>query len=194
MSARFWWSRSTSSDWTQVPGRQRKDLRGSDRPGLDRRFIRPLERICARRSRCPTPVRPSSPHFSNPLTARRSDEGVLIISGGLTIHTFQDWSAWGPETASKDVLDFEASIVSASEQPTVRLPSCFCFCVRLTQLAGNAETRTLQSARGADGASWLQSRSPRRRPLCADLGRRWSWRRRRSHGHLGHARCVSSTS
>ncbi|KAH6560625.1 hypothetical protein BASA60_000594 [Batrachochytrium salamandrivorans] len=35
------------------------------------------------------------------------DEGVLIISGGLTIHTFDDGDAWNPLTANPGYLDFE---------------------------------------------------------------------------------------
>jgi aromatic ring-opening dioxygenase catalytic subunit (LigB family) len=37
-------------------------------------------------------------------------EGVLIISGGLTIHTFQDWSAWNPDTAAQGFKDFENDV------------------------------------------------------------------------------------
>ncbi|KAK5671246.1 hypothetical protein BDV3_005919 [Batrachochytrium dendrobatidis] len=40
------------------------------------------------------------------------DENVLIISGGLTIHTFQDGDAWNPLTASPGYLDFENQIKS----------------------------------------------------------------------------------
>ncbi|KAH9819714.1 Extradiol ring-cleavage dioxygenase, class III enzyme, subunit B [Melampsora americana] len=39
-------------------------------------------------------------------------ENILILSGGLTVHTFRDWSEWKADTAGQPVLDFESSIVS----------------------------------------------------------------------------------
>jgi len=41
------------------------------------------------------------------------DEGVLILSGGLTIHTFKEWDAWNPKTAPQGFKDFEKSIVDS---------------------------------------------------------------------------------
>ncbi|KAH6580970.1 hypothetical protein BASA60_002645 [Batrachochytrium salamandrivorans] len=47
------------------------------------------------------------------------DEGVLIISGGLTIHTFDDGDAWNPLTANPGYLDFETQIKSGvTDSPT----------------------------------------------------------------------------
>jgi len=43
------------------------------------------------------------------------DEGILVLSGGLTIHTFQETDAWDPKKAPKGFLDFERSIVSSVE-------------------------------------------------------------------------------
>lgn len=48
---------------------------------------------------------------------RFSDEGVLIISGGLTVHTFEDFSAWEASTADAQYLDLHASILKAIESP-----------------------------------------------------------------------------
>jgi len=41
------------------------------------------------------------------------DEGVVILSGGLTIHTFKEVDAWNPQTAPQGFLDFEKSITDA---------------------------------------------------------------------------------
>lgn len=40
-------------------------------------------------------------------------EGVLIISGGLTIHTFDDFAAFSPDTAKPVYKEFEKSIIDA---------------------------------------------------------------------------------
>lgn len=40
-------------------------------------------------------------------------EGVLIIAGGLTIHTFRDHSAWSADTAADVYKTFERAIVDA---------------------------------------------------------------------------------
>ncbi len=42
------------------------------------------------------------------------DEGILILSGGLTIHTFKDFSAWSKSTAAQGYLDFETAIKEAA--------------------------------------------------------------------------------
>lgn len=41
------------------------------------------------------------------------DEGILIISGGLTIHTFREFEAFNPKTAPEGFKDFERTIVSS---------------------------------------------------------------------------------
>jgi len=41
------------------------------------------------------------------------DEGILIISGGLTIHSFREPEAWDPKRAPKGFKDFEQAIVSS---------------------------------------------------------------------------------
>ena len=45
------------------------------------------------------------------LTSR--DEGVVILSGGLTIHTFKEWDAWDPKTAPQGFKDFEKAVVDS---------------------------------------------------------------------------------
>ncbi|KAG0146014.1 hypothetical protein CROQUDRAFT_45041 [Cronartium quercuum f. sp. fusiforme G11] len=44
-------------------------------------------------------------------------QNILILCGGLTIHTFKDWSQWQKVKASKPVLDFESAIVSSALLP-----------------------------------------------------------------------------
>lgn len=46
-------------------------------------------------------------------------EGILLISGGLTVHTFRDFSAFSPETAKPVFRAFEKSIVEAVSQTVV---------------------------------------------------------------------------
>ncbi|CAE6416929.1 hypothetical protein RSOLAG22IIIB_04568 [Rhizoctonia solani] len=40
-------------------------------------------------------------------------EGYLILSGGLTVHTFRDWSAWKEETAAPPYIAFHKAILEA---------------------------------------------------------------------------------
>ena len=50
------------------------------------------------------------------------DEGVLILSGGLTIHTFDDFSAFAPGSAKQGYKDYEHKLknVLAIQDPTKR--------------------------------------------------------------------------
>ncbi|CAE6426873.1 unnamed protein product [Rhizoctonia solani] len=40
-------------------------------------------------------------------------EGYLILSGGLTVHTFRDWSAWNEESAAPPYIAFHKAILEA---------------------------------------------------------------------------------
>jgi len=44
------------------------------------------------------------------------DEGILILSGGLTIHTFQDWNAYDPDTCKQGYKDLQKAIIDSIEQ------------------------------------------------------------------------------
>lgn len=44
----------------------------------------------------------------------------MILSGGLTIHTFEDFSAFVEETAKPIFKDFNQAILDAAQQPQVR--------------------------------------------------------------------------
>lgn len=56
-------------------------------------------------------------------------EGVLIIAGGLTIHTFDDFSAFSPDTAKPIYKEFEKSIIQAVAVTSVS-PSLILICIR----------------------------------------------------------------
>ncbi|KAG8869644.1 hypothetical protein FRB97_000912 [Tulasnella sp. 331] len=51
------------------------------------------------------------------LNALRS-EGILILSGGLTIHTFKDPTAWSESTANARVRGFSSAILDAVRSPS----------------------------------------------------------------------------
>jgi aromatic ring-opening dioxygenase catalytic subunit (LigB family) len=42
------------------------------------------------------------------------DEGVLILSGGLSIHNMRDLKQFSPDTASEQVKDFERTVIKAA--------------------------------------------------------------------------------
>eukprot|EP01116_Phalansterium_solitarium_P001795 TRINITY_DN11613_c0_g1_i1.p1 TRINITY_DN11613_c0_g1~~TRINITY_DN11613_c0_g1_i1.p1 ORF type:complete len:318 (-),score=52.01 TRINITY_DN11613_c0_g1_i1:282-1235(-) len=44
------------------------------------------------------------------------DEGIIILAGGLTIHTFKEPNAWDPSTAPQGFKDFERAVVASIEQ------------------------------------------------------------------------------
>ena len=46
-------------------------------------------------------------------------EGYLVISGGLTVHTFRDWSAWNEDTAAPPYVAFHKALVQAIQTPEV---------------------------------------------------------------------------
>ncbi|GAA6064245.1 hypothetical protein JCM10212_005997 [Sporobolomyces blumeae] len=45
-------------------------------------------------------------------------EGVLVIAGGLTIHTFQDFAAFSPKSAKAPYRSFESALVRAVSDPS----------------------------------------------------------------------------
>lgn len=60
-------------------------------------------------------MRPSLTHLPLALTEKRdSNEKVLIIAGGLTVHTFRDFSAFAPSTAKPVYHDWCRAITSAA--------------------------------------------------------------------------------
>lgn len=51
-------------------------------------------------------------HLGQALSPLRN-EGILILSGGLTVHTFQDMSAFSPDTAKHGYRDFSSTLTRA---------------------------------------------------------------------------------
>jgi aromatic ring-opening dioxygenase catalytic subunit (LigB family) len=48
-----------------------------------------------------------------------SHQEILILSGGLTIHTFRDFAEWKYESASEPVKEFEREILKACLEESV---------------------------------------------------------------------------
>lgn len=40
-------------------------------------------------------------------------EGYLVLSGGLTVHTFRDWSAWSEDSAAPPYISFHKALLEA---------------------------------------------------------------------------------
>ena len=47
------------------------------------------------------------------------EEGILILSGGLTVHTFEDFTAFVESTAKPVYKEFSSAILEAVQQPIV---------------------------------------------------------------------------
>ena len=62
----------------------------------------------------PHPRAHQSPFLLRGIDSNSSDEGVVILSGGLTIHTFKEFDAWDPNTAPQGFKDFESAVASAA--------------------------------------------------------------------------------
>ncbi|KAG9033558.1 hypothetical protein FRB95_014636 [Tulasnella sp. JGI-2019a] len=63
-------------------------------------------------------------------------QGILIISGGLTIHTFKDPSALSESTANAHIRGFHTAIIDAVHSPPELLKASLC---ALTTLPGFRE-------------------------------------------------------
>lgn len=53
----------------------------------------------------------------------RRSEGYLVLSGGLTVHTFRDWSAWSEDSAAPPYISFHKALLEAVQVQDVRQPS-----------------------------------------------------------------------
>jgi aromatic ring-opening dioxygenase catalytic subunit (LigB family) len=60
------------------------------------------------------------------------EEGILVLSGGLTIHNLQDRSCFTPETANPLTREFNDAVSSAISLSDVSIPqphvNCTPFC------------------------------------------------------------------
>ncbi|GAA6014344.1 hypothetical protein JCM11491_005049 [Sporobolomyces phaffii] len=101
-----------------------RDGRGFNGPGFDHGVFVPFKLMFGEEAPVPI-VQVSIPSDLSPRSQRSlgealepfRSEGVLIISGGLTVHTFQDFSAFSPRTAKPIYLEFEAAVVAAVAEP-----------------------------------------------------------------------------
>ena len=50
---------------------------------------------------------------------RTREQGILILSGGLTIHTFADFSAFSEDSAKPIYKEFSEALLDAAQQPQV---------------------------------------------------------------------------
>lgn len=73
---------------------------------------------------CPVPIIEVSQYVSLEANLRLGKalealrhEGVLILAGGLTVHTFRDMQAWSPRTADPGYFDFESGVRTAIAHP-----------------------------------------------------------------------------
>ncbi|KAG9049199.1 hypothetical protein FS837_010921 [Tulasnella sp. UAMH 9824] len=101
-----------------------RDGRGFNGPGLDHGVFVPFRVMWG--DKAPLPViqvsideslRPEREWALGKAVDALRSEGILILSGGLTIHTFQDFTAWTDKTASPEVVAFSKAILDACSQP-----------------------------------------------------------------------------
>ncbi|KAK4047207.1 hypothetical protein OIO90_006270 [Microbotryomycetes sp. JL221] len=97
------------------------DGRGFKGPGLDHGVFVPFKLMFS--DECSVPIvqvsidsslDPEAEYALGAALEPLRSEGVLIVSGGLTIHTFRDFGAFSPKTASEVYTSFEQSIVDAA--------------------------------------------------------------------------------
>ncbi|KAG8928476.1 hypothetical protein FRC01_005869 [Tulasnella sp. 417] len=101
-----------------------RDGRGFNGPGLDHGVFVPFSVMWG--NKAPLPIvqvsideslRPEREWALGKAVDALRSEGILILSGGLTIHTFQDFSAWTEKTATPEVVAFSKAILDACSQP-----------------------------------------------------------------------------
>ncbi|GAA5881685.1 hypothetical protein JCM3774_005337 [Rhodotorula dairenensis] len=101
-----------------------QDGRGFEGPGLDHGVFVPFIKMFGKTApipiievSIPSDLSPSTQHRFGAALAPLRSEGILIVSGGLTVHTFRDFSAFSPATAKPVFRSWEKSIVEAVTQP-----------------------------------------------------------------------------
>lgn len=110
-----------------------QDGRGYPGPGLDHGVFVPFRIMFGHTFRDVPIVQASIDSSLSPETnwqvgkavAKLREEGILILSGGLTIHTFKDWSAFAESTAKPIFKEFDQAILDAVQQPAVRISSLY---------------------------------------------------------------------
>ncbi|THH10283.1 hypothetical protein EW145_g1426 [Phellinidium pouzarii] len=111
---------------TSVKEARGRDGRGSYRPGLDHGVFIPF-RIMFGHDFHDVPIVQASIDSSlspeknwqiGKAVASLREEGILILSGGLTIHTFSDFRAFAESTAGPGFKKFDQAILDAASKPT----------------------------------------------------------------------------
>ncbi|BGP12106.1 hypothetical protein JCM10213_005213 [Rhodosporidiobolus nylandii] len=111
-----------------------EDGRGFEGPGLDHGVFVPLLLALGEKPSIPViqvsidaALTPASEYALGAALEPLRKEGVLIMSGGLTIHTFREFDAFSPKTARGIYRDWERAIVEAAavEEPTARKSALF---------------------------------------------------------------------
>ncbi|KAL8278863.1 hypothetical protein RQP46_008734 [Phenoliferia psychrophenolica] len=101
-----------------------EDGRGHQGPGLDHGVFVPFKLMFGDKSPIPiiqvsidSSLSPEKEWAIGAALAPLRSEGILLISGGLTIHTFRDFGAFAPATTKPVFKDFEESILDAVAVP-----------------------------------------------------------------------------
>ncbi|KAK4704950.1 4,5-DOPA dioxygenase extradiol, partial [Phenoliferia sp. Uapishka_3] len=101
-----------------------EDGRGFSGPGLDHGVFVPFKLMFGDKAPIPivqvsidSSLSPEEEWKIGAALAPLRGEGILIVSGGLTIHTFRDFGAFAPSTAKPPYKDFEESIIKAAAIP-----------------------------------------------------------------------------
>lgn len=116
-----------------------RDGRGFNGPGLDHGVFVPFRIMFGHEFKHVPIVQASIDSNLDPekewavgkAVSKLREEGILILSGGLTVHTFEDFTAFSEKTAKPIYKEFSQAILDAAQQPTVRLPVVLP-CVRYT--------------------------------------------------------------
>lgn len=87
-----------------------------------------------------------------------SSEGVLVLSGGLTIHTFRDWSAFSEVLAKPIYKEFDKAVTDAASISDVR-PRLFIVKYYASSPSCELAYRTPQGFDRPCDASWIQNGS-----------------------------------
>lgn len=106
-----------------------RDGRGFNGPGLDHGVFVPFRIMFGHEFKDIPIVQASIDSNLDPekewaigkAVSKLREEGILILSGGLTVHTFEDFTAFSEKTAKPIYKEFSQAILEAAQQPTVRL-------------------------------------------------------------------------
>ncbi|KAI5124329.1 hypothetical protein M0805_008936 [Coniferiporia weirii] len=126
---------------TSVKEARGRDGRGFNGPGLDHGVFIPFRIMFGHdfhgvpivQASIDSSLSPEKNWEIGKAVAKLREEGILILSGGLTIHTFSDFTAFAESTAKPIFKEFDQAILDAASQPTPNLKSAL---VNLTKHRG----------------------------------------------------------